>query len=286
LHIDQLSLVLGPNFVITVHAQASNFLDIIRQRLRKPESNLRKRSSDFLAYAIMDSIVDGYYPVLESLGEKLESLEDLALEQPRADLLKNIHAVRKQLIQVRRSSWPMRDMLESLGRLDTGLIHESTRPFLRDSFAHSAQIVDVVEMYRESTSALISTYMSSIAHRSNEIMKVLTMISSIFVPLTFIAGVYGMNFTHMPELGFEWSYPIVLSAMVLTAVVMSIYFFRKGWFNNNDLGVGASSIPIIDNSHERRLDLSLKQPAERDVIPLSEIRPVGKFTPGRIRDAA
>ena len=246
LHIDQLSLVLGPNYVITVHAQAEHFLEPIRRRLRKADSLLRTHGPAFLAYAIMDAVVDGYYPVLESLGERLELLEDEALEQPRPELLREIHKFRMQLIQVRRSSWPMRDMLEGLTRSDTPLISKASRPFLRDSHAHCAQIVDVVEMYRESAGALISTYMSSIAHRSNEIMKMLTMMSSIFVPMTFVAGVYGMNFTHMPELQYTWSYPVALSVMGLTAGTMLLYFLRRGWLGRVDFKVGQSAMPSIE----------------------------------------
>ncbi len=243
LKIDQLSLVLGPNFVITVHSQADGFLDPIRDRLRMPGSRARQNDASFLAYAILDAVVDGYYPVLEWLGERLEFLEGQALENPRPDLLKEIHRLRVQLIQVRRSSWPMRDMLDILARSDNPLIGEQTRPFLRDTQAHSAQIVDVVEMYRESAGALISTYMSSIAHRSNEIMKVLTMMSSIFVPMTFVAGVYGMNFTHMPELNYPWSYPVALTAMALTGGTMLFYFFRRGWFGRAALEVRAPALP-------------------------------------------
>ena len=245
LHIDQLSLVLGPNYVITVHAQTSCFLDVIRDRLRTNGSKLRARGTDFLAYAIMDAIVDGYYPVLESLGERLEILEQEALEQPKSELLRTIHQLRTQLIQVRRSSWPMRETLEQMVRSESPLISDETLPFLRDAQAHCAQIVDVVEMYRESAGALISTYMSSIAHRSNEIMKVLTMISSIFVPMTFVAGVYGMNFTHMPELSFRWAYPMALSVMGATAFVMLVFFYRKGWFGKFDLQVGSNILPTL-----------------------------------------
>jgi magnesium transporter len=251
LHIDQLSLVLGPNYVITVHAQPEGFLDPIRQRLRTDGSQLRLADSGFLAYAILDAIVDGYYPVLESLGERLESLEDEALEQPRPELLRCIHELRMQLIQVRRSSWPMRDSLELLARSDTPMIDEATRPFLRDTYAHCAQIVDVVEMYRESAGALISTYMSSIAHRSNEIMKVLTLISSIFVPMTFVAGVYGMNFTHMPELDHPWSYPVALLAMGLIACLMMGYFLRRGWLRRVDLKTGRSAMDSLNTEVSR-----------------------------------
>ena len=241
LHIDQLSVVLGPNYLITVHSQPSKFLDSIRQRLQSPDSRLRQSGPDYLAYAVLDAVVDGYYPLLESIGERLERLEDEALENPRPVLLKSIHQLRSQLIQVRRSSWPMREAIEVLLNSDTSLVKSSTDSYLRDTLSHCAQVVDVVEMYRESAAALISTYMSSIAHRSNEIMKVLTMMSSIFVPLTFIAGVYGMNFEHMPELTHPMAYPMILGTMAVTAGVMILFFLRRGWFGRANLRVGAAT---------------------------------------------
>ncbi len=241
LHIDQLSLVLGTNFLITVHSQPSKFLDSIRQQMQSPDSNLRKRGPDYLAYAVIDTVVDGYYPVLESLGERLEQLEDEALEDPRPELLKTIHQLRSQLLQVRRSSWPMREAIEVLLSSDTPLVSHTTHSFLRDAHGHCAQAVDVVEMYRESAAALISTYMSSVAHRSNEIMKVLTMVSSIFVPMTFIAGIYGMNFENMPELSHPWSYPLALGVMAATAAPMITFFLRRGWFGASTLRVGAAT---------------------------------------------
>jgi magnesium transporter len=241
LHIDQLSLVLGPNYLITVHSQPSKFLDPIRQRLQSPDSRLRQSGPDYLAYAVLDAVVDGYYPVLESLGERLEHLEDNALENPHPELLKRIHQLRSQLIQVRRSSWPMREAIEELLNSDTPLVKSSTDSYLRNTLSHCAQMVDVVEMYRESAAALISTYMSSVAHRSNEIMKVLTMVSSIFVPLTFIAGVYGMNFEHMPELSHPMAYPVILGSMVVTAGIMILFFLRRGWFGRSNLRVGAAT---------------------------------------------
>lgn len=268
LHIDQLSLVLGPNYVITVHSQADDFLDSIRQRLAGADSRLRQNGPDYLAYAVLDAVVDGYYPVLESLGERLDHLEDEALEDPRADLLKSIHRLRSQLIQVRRSSWPMREALEQLLRCESPLVSDSTLTFLNDAHNHCAQVVDVVEMYRESAGALISTYMSSIAHRSNEIMKVLTMMSSIFVPLTFIAGIYGMNFEHMPELSSPWAYPMALMAMIATAGGMAFYFFRRGWFGPASLRVGeAATRAELETGSSQPETLSIEKSLEHEETP-------------------
>ncbi|MCR9291495.1 MAG: magnesium/cobalt transporter CorA [bacterium] len=272
LDIDQLSLVLGKNYVITVHSQPSDFLDPIRQRLQAPTSRMRTRGPDYLAYSVIDSIVDGYYPVLESLGERLERLEDEALENPQAQVLKSIHRLRSQLIQVRRSSWPMREALDVMLRSDMPGIHEDTKTFLRDAHSHCAQTVDVVEMYRESAGALVSTYMSSVAHGSNEIMKVLTMVSSIFVPMTFIAGIYGMNFENMPELSHPWSYPVALSAMAICAAAMLLYFLRRGWFGPISLSAGSTEEYLEmrterASTHTRTLEKLPKSDREAGVVP-------------------
>lgn len=233
--IDQLSLILGPNYVVTIHRQAGQFLAPIRERLQRVDSRLRQGQSGYLAYAVIDTVVDGYYPILEWFGEELERLESEALQRPHPDLLKTIHRLRTQLIQIRRSSWPMREALESLATDESGLIGEGTTTYLRDTLDHCAQIVDVVEMYRESAGALISTYMSALAHRSNEVMKVLTMMSSVFVPLTFVAGIYGMNFRHMPELDYAWSYPAAWALMLTMAGTMIVFFYRRGWFGKASL---------------------------------------------------
>lgn len=266
LHVDQLSLVLGPNYVISVHSQAATFLEPIRRRLQSPESGLRHRGSDYLAYAIIDTVIDGYYPVLEDLGEELEQLEDDALENPQPEVLKKIHRLRSKLIQVRRSAWPMREALDTLLTSESTLIQDSTKTFLRDAHSHCAQIVDVVEMYRESAGALVSTYMSSVSHRSNEVMKVLTMVSSIFVPITFIAGIYGMNFEHMPELSQPWSYPLALCTMIATAGLMVLFFFRRGWFGQASLQVGTATERLEVHAHSLR-EISATLPTQTQPPP-------------------
>lgn len=248
LDVDQLSIVLGKNFVISVHSQAASLLDPIRRRLEAGDTRLRDSDTGYLAYSILDTVVDKYYPLLESIGEQLESLEDDALENPDTEVLKEIHRLRSKLIQIRRSSWPMRESFEELLEVESQLFDAKTRTFLRDSKHHCAQIVDVVEMYRESAATLVSTYMSSVAHRSNEIMKVLALVSSIFVPMTFIAGVYGMNFENMPELSFSWSYPIALAAMLLSAGGMLMFFVRQGWLGADKLRGGLTSEKLLVQS--------------------------------------
>lgn len=235
LSIDQLSLILGPDYVISVHGQSDDFFEPIRQQVRRSDSRIRQSGPDYLAYALLDAVVDGYFPVLESLGERLEFLENQAIESPQPSVLQEIHRFRSQLLQLRRVCWPMREALDRLHTCDTPLLSREVISSIGDTRNHAAQVVDVVEMYRESANALIGTYMSSVAHRSNEIMKVLTMVSSIFVPLTFIAGIYGMNFEHMPELSYRWSYPLTIGTMLLTAAAMVHFFYRRKWFGNSSL---------------------------------------------------
>lgn len=263
LQLDQLSLVLGTNYVITIHQQSDDFLDPIRRRMRRTGSNIRQRGPDYLAYAILDSVVDGYYPLLENLGEKLKLLEDSVLENPCPTTLRQIHRLRTQLIQIRRSTWPLRDTLETLSD-ETDLVTVETATFLKDVYGHCAQIVDVTEMYRESAGALISTYMSSIAHRSNEIMKVLTIISSVFGPLTFIAGIYGMNFAHMPELSYFWAYPIALVVMALTGATMLIFFWKRGWLRRMELATVPAQEPA-SNRETAKSNLQTPKPVGRNI---------------------
>lgn len=229
LDIDQISVVLGPNFVVTVHSQPIEYLGSIRKRLYDSQSRLRQCGPDYLAYSILDHVIDGYYPVLEVLGERLEHLEDESLHSSDSEVLRGIHRLRSQLIQVRRSSWPMREAMDFWSATDTPLVDSETKVFLRDARSHCAQVVDVVEMYRESAAALVSTYMSAVAHRSNEIMKVLALVSSVFVPMSFISGVYGMNFDNMPELSHPWAYPMALITMASIALFMLYVFVRRGW---------------------------------------------------------
>jgi magnesium transporter len=230
--IKQLGLVVGKNYVLTFHHDCEEFLEIIHQRLENPKARLRRNGPDYLAYAILDAVVDGYYPVLEDIGETIESLEQGALRNPQPTLLAAIHTTKNQLGILRRSVWPQREMIQALLLDESVFIHEKTREFLRDTLDHSSQLADIVDMYRDSTSSLVNTYMSAIAHRSNEIMKVLTLMTSVFVPPTFIAGVYGMNFSDMPELNVSGAYPVILFVMVFMIMGMLWYFRRRGWLGS------------------------------------------------------
>ena len=225
----QLGIVFDKQVVLTFHEDCDHVLAPIHQRLENPHARLRKKGPDYLVYAILDACVDGCYPVLESLGEGIEQLEDQALRDPRPELLAKIHHTKNILVRLRRSIWPQREMVLSLLTVDSPFIDKSTEEYLRDTADHCTQLSDVVDMYRESTSGLINTYMSAVAHRSNEIMKVLTLLTSVFVPPTFLAGVYGMNFTTMPELSLQGAYPAALTMMGLMIAGTLFYFYRRGW---------------------------------------------------------
>lgn len=225
----QLGIVFDKQVVLTFHEDCDHVLAPIHERLENPQARLRRKGPDYLVYAILDACVDGCYPVLENLGESIEKLEEQALRDPRPELLAQIHHTKNILVRLRRSIWPQREMVLSLLTVDSPFIDKSTEEYLRDTTDHCTQLSDVVDMYRESTSGLINTYMSAVAHRSNEIMKVLTLLTSVFVPPTFLAGVYGMNFANMPELSMEGAYPAALTMMGLMIAGTLFYFYRRGW---------------------------------------------------------
>lgn len=229
LQIRQLSIFLGPNYVITFQSTYSDLLNPVRQRLNRDSSRLRANGADYLAYALLDTAVDAYYPVIERLGELMEQLEYGVIHNPRPELLQRLNRVKNRLVNLRRCVWPQRDALQSLMSDENDLIGDDVQMYLRDTHDHCVQTSEVIEMYREMAMGLMNTYLSSVAHRSNEVMKVLTVVSSIFVPLTFLAGIYGMNFEHMPELEASWSYPTVWVAMLGIAGSMIWFFRQKGW---------------------------------------------------------
>jgi magnesium transporter len=183
-----------------------------------------------LTYALLDSIVDSYFHTLEKIGDRLEALEEELIRQPTQDTLQRVHQLKGQLIFLRKSVWPLREVVNSLLHDEYALIHESTQVFLRDLYDHSVQIIDTVETFRDTATGLVDLYMSSISHRMNEVMQVLTIMASLFIPLTFIAGIYGMNFENMPELKHPWGYPAVWLLMLLCTGGMLTYFKRKKWF--------------------------------------------------------
>jgi magnesium transporter len=229
------SLFLGKDFVLTFQEDPGDCLDPIRERLRTGAGHLRREGADYLMYAILDAIIDGYFPFLESFGETVEDLEDAVVERPTRATLARVHEVRRDLLNVRRCIWPLRDVVNGLVRDETPLIGKNTRLYLRDCAQHTVYILDVIETYRELTASLMDVYVSSVSNRLNEVMKVLTVIATIFMPLTFLAGVYGMNFNtsaspyNMPELNWRWGYVACWAVMFLIALLMLVLFRRKGW---------------------------------------------------------
>jgi len=225
----QVSLILGEQFVISFQEKDQQLLQPIRERLLNGKGRLRRMGADYLLHAILDAVVDQYFVVLEILGEKIEVLEEELVTRPRSSTLEAIHWMKREMIFIRKALWPLREVIGSLTRGEFSLIRESSVVYLRDVYDHTIQIIDNIETYRDILAGMTDIYLSSISNRMNEVMKVLTIISTLFIPLTFIAGVYGMNFKYMPELEQIWGYPAVLAVMAGVAVFMLIYFRRKRW---------------------------------------------------------
>ena len=227
---EQVSLVLGGNFVISFQeGSAGDVFDAVRERIRNSKGRIRKLGSDYLAYALMDAIIDRYFLILEKLGEKIETVEDNLISDPTPDTIHQIHQLKRDMIYLRKSVWPLREVIAALEKSGSELIHSSTEIYLRDIYDHTIQIIDTIETYRDMLSGMLDIYLSSISNRMNQVMKVLTIIATIFMPLTFIAGVYGMNFRFMPELGWRWAYPLVILVMLAVGAIMLVYFKRKKW---------------------------------------------------------
>lgn len=226
--LEQVSLVLGRDFVISFHEGARDVFEPLRERIRHG-ALVRSSGADYLAYALVDTLIDGYYPVVEAIGEHLEALEDAVSEPPGKDLLAEIHRARRQILSLVRVVHQQRDAVGAMMRADHPLIGDPVRLYLRDSFDHALQISDVLDTFREIALGLVEVYLSSVSQRTNEIIKVLTILSSIFIPLTFIVGVYGMNFEHMPELSWRYGYLMVWAIMAAVVAGLLFYFRRAGW---------------------------------------------------------
>lgn len=228
-NIEQMSLILGRNFVISFQEKQGDAFDPVRERIRKGNCRLRRMGSDYLAYALIDAIVDSYFLILEKLGERIEDVEDELVSNPRPATLQEIHNLKREMIFFRKSVWPLREVISRLERAESTLIKKATGIFIRDVYDHVIQVIDNVETYRDMLSGMLDIYLSSISNRMNEVMKVLTVIATIFIPLTFIAGIYGMNFRFMPELEWRWGYLIIWLIFIVVAIFMVIYFRRKKW---------------------------------------------------------
>jgi magnesium transporter len=232
---EQIAIVFGKGFVLTVQEDPdADVLDSVRDRIRLDKGRIRRSEADYLAYALIDAIVDAFFPVLEVLGERLEDLE-VSVIDPHATLSREIHGVKRELLTVRRAIWPQRDLVNALLRDESLHVSSDTRVYLRDTYDHAVQVMDMVETFREIASGLMDLYLSSVSNRMNEIMKVLTIISTIFLPITFIAGVYGMNFDpnsspyNMPELRWRYGYLFALGAMAASVISLLYFYRRRGW---------------------------------------------------------
>ena len=228
-HSEQVSLILGRNFVISFQEEQGDVFEQIRDRIRTAKGRIRKTSADYLAYALIDAIVDNYFIILEKTSEQIETMEEKLIRTPDERMLHKIHSLKRELISLRKSVWPLRELINSLEKSESSLILSETRPYLRDVYDHTIQVIDTVETFRDMVSGMLDIYLSSVSNRMNAVMKVLTIIATIFIPLTFIAGVYGMNFKYMPELQWPWAYPVVWIVMLIVAIIMMLYFKRKKW---------------------------------------------------------
>ena len=226
---EQLSIFLGEGFVLTFQERPGDCLEPVRQRIRDCRGRIRQAGADYLAYAILDAVIDHYFPALEEIGERLEALETDALEARSTVVLQKIRRSKRDLLVLRRTLWPQRDALASLQRDEHDLITPETQLYMRDGYDHVTRLIETIEGHREQASDLSNVYMTALSNRMNAVMKVLTIIATIFIPLTFIAGVYGMNFKHMPELGWRWSYPAALAVMAAVALGMIVFFRRRRW---------------------------------------------------------
>ncbi len=226
---EQLSLILGLNYVISFQETEGDVFDDVRERIRNGKGRIRKMHSDYLTYSLIDSIVDHHFVIMEKLGEKIADIEDELVSNPNMVTVQAIHNLKREMIFLRKSVWPLRELVNNLGKSESKLINKATLRFISNVYDHTIQIIDTVETYRDMLSGMLDIYLSSISNRMNEVMKVLTIISTIFMPLTFIAGVYGMNFTYMPELQWSMGYPAILVSMLGITTIMLFYFKRRKW---------------------------------------------------------
>jgi magnesium transporter len=227
---EQVSLILSDHLVITFQEEAKNdVFDQLRERIRTAKGRIRGQGPDYLAYSIIDAVVDQYYVVLERIGERIEAVEELLVQNPTRETLGDIHSLKNEMLLLRRFIWPLREVIAFLERAETDLITDGMMIYFRDVYDHTIQVIDTTELYRDIISGMLDTYLSSLSNRMNEVMKVLTVFASIFIPLTFIVGIYGMNFDYMPELRWHWGYPALWVVMLAVVVSMFVYFRKKRW---------------------------------------------------------
>jgi len=226
---EQVSFILGSNFVISFQEAAGDVFNLVRERIRKARGRIRKQGADYLLYALIDAVVDGYFVILEKIGERIEAPEEVLMTNPPPEVLHAIHSLRGETIFLRKSVWPLRDVIKDLESGDPALVTEPVTIYFRDVYDHTIQVIETIETCRDLVSGMHDMYLSAISNRMNETMKVLTIIATIFIPLTFIAGIYGMNFEHMPELHWRWSYPVLWAVLISVGAAMFVYFKKKQW---------------------------------------------------------
>jgi len=228
---EQVSLIVGNNYVISFQEEGKegDVFGAVRERIKAGKTRIRTEGADYLAYSLIDAIVDSYFGKIERLGERIEELEEVLIERPAQKILGDVHGLKREILSLRKSVWPLREVIGSLERGESPLVRQSTKVYLRDVYDHTVQIIETIENYRDMMSGMIDIYLSSVSNRLNEVMKVLTIIATIFMPLTFIVGIYGMNFKYMPELGWKYSYAVVWLVIVSVAAGMLIYFKRRKW---------------------------------------------------------
>lgn len=226
---EQVSLVLGSDFLISLQERSGDVFEPVRERLQKSKGRIRRSGCDYLTYALVDAVVDHYFVVLEILGDKIELLEDALLESPEPEILQQIYQLKRELIFFRKQVWPIREMINRLVKEDSAFIGDAVDIFFNDVYDHTIQIIDTIESFRDVLTGLLDVYLSTVSNRMNEVMKVLTIIATIFIPLSFIAGVYGMNFEYMPELRYRWAYPALWGVIVAVFVGMIAWFKHRRW---------------------------------------------------------
>jgi len=230
LEAEQISFIVGANFVISFQEIQGDVFEQVRERLRNGKGRIRKKGSDYLAYALIDAIVDSYYTILEGLGEHIESLQEELVSEPKQEDLQIIQHLKRDMLFFRKSVWPLREVIGGLARSESTLIKEDVLVYVRDVYDHVIQAIDTIETFRDMLSAMLDIYLSSVGNRMNQVMKVLTIIATIFIPMTFLAGIYGMNFKYMPELEWRYAYPVFWLFVLSLFILMIMWFKKKKWF--------------------------------------------------------
>ena len=226
---EQVSLIVGPHYLLSFQETEGDVFNSVRERIRKGRVHIRKSGPDYLAYALMDAVVDHYFLILEKMGERIEQFEERLHVQPTPEILKDIYDLKRELIYFRKQVWPIREVLSTWQKAESAVVQDANKVFIRDVYDHTIQVIDTIESFRDIISGLTDLYLSTVSNKMNEVMKVLTIMATIFIPLTFVAGIYGMNFKFMPELEWKWSYPVLWILLIVIFSGMMFYFKRKKW---------------------------------------------------------